>query len=133
MVEARFFFQPVHLGRQPPDLGVQLLQLLGAGGALRFRPAAAALEHAGQPLERGRFPLTEQIRVHPVLGSDLTQRLDFPKHLLDDLGLERRAMLLSHAAQPNLFPRPRLSNFLGPLYSVSAPLLAIPPPTALLS
>jgi hypothetical protein len=94
-LQARFFFQPRHLGREPTDLSVEVFGLLLVGGlvALSF---AFALEEGRQAVKSSGFPLADLVGMQAVLRSDLSNSPVFPNGILDDFGFESGRVSFSH-------------------------------------
>lgn len=81
------FFKPAQLSAKPPDLGVELLDLLLVLGFFR-RPALFAREDVWEAIEDLTAPTMKQVWMNPILGRQFADALRFLEKLENDLGLE---------------------------------------------
>jgi len=110
------FFQPGQLGGQPSDLRVEIGHLL-LMRRFEGRRRIPYFEEARQPVQGGAAPVAQLVHMHLMLTGQLGKRLILTQHLLDNLGLEGGAIVLSHGWSSTLQLPPFVSRFLGPLYS----------------
>ena len=85
-VEARFFFQPVDLGCQTANLGVQGFKLFLMGRFLGPGLALVRLKQAGKILQRLLFPAMQLVRMNTIFGGNLGDRFFFLQDFEYDLG-----------------------------------------------
>jgi len=85
--QARFFFEPVELGRQPANLAVQFVNLALVFGLPGAFPLVLILEQLGQVFQRLFLPAIQHVRMHPVFGGKLVDRFFFFQGFQRDLRL----------------------------------------------
>src|SRR5713226_8699029 len=125
MDDTRFFVQKGDAGRQPSDLFVELAQLLVVGEALGVAIGILPLKQARKTRDRGRFPQTDQVGVDVVLGADLAHRFLTAQDFLDNLGLERGAVVLSHPVMIHLILPRSTVQFSGSTLDYSSYLVQV--------
>ena len=81
------FFKPAQLRAEPPDLGVELFNLLLVFRLLRC-PALFAGEDDGKAVEDLTAPTMKQIGMDPVFGRQFADTLRLLEQLENDLGFE---------------------------------------------
>src|ERR1700694_1675995 len=124
MDDTRFFFEKGHVGGQPSDLFVELPKLLLVGEPFGVAIGILPLKEAGEPLERGRLPQADQIRMDVVLGGDLAHRFLAAQDLLDALGFECGMVVLSHPVMLHLILPRSTVQFSGSTIPRSLPYIA---------
>lgn len=89
------FFEPIDLGGQTTDLGIQFINLLSMSG-LERNNIVTSLKNGRQPFEGLGAPLTQDIGMHTLFGTDLSKCLFFFEQVECDLGFEGGRVNLFH-------------------------------------
>ena len=87
------FFEPLDLGRELANLGVELGQFLVVGLGLLFARLRFG-EEMGEVVQRLTLPPVQLPGMNLVLGGDLGDRLLFFQHFEHHVGFERRGMMV---------------------------------------
>ena len=88
------FFPPIELGREPTNLGIQVVHRLGMRGRER-RDVVPAIKDRWESFQRLRAPVAQDMRMNPLFGN-LGQRLFLFQQIQRDVCFEGGRVNLFH-------------------------------------